>query len=226
MTDPVDAIADFALPARRLFPCDTPALTRASIEAFDDQASRLPASEKIAAARHIAKRASDHGLDVHDHDVGRLAGDELSPWFSVALGTRRAEVAHEPEALGELKTLAFVAGQVASCEDRELRGPLLDKLAEAVAAFDGKWDKMSYWQEIGIPDAADTVFAVDTAERGVVDVGSRPIRATDFAALDKVAASKALSPEAMASAENWQTFQTAPWDHQTALAAFIPGRGR
>lgn len=221
MSNIIDALNDFALPARRLFPCDTPVLTHASARAFDDEARRLPAAEKIAAARHIVKRAGEQKVPVHASLAARVAGTELSAMFKVALFTRKSECAWHPESLRELNELARL-GAMINKQAAAVRPVLLDKLAAQVEAFDAKWDKNSAWRENGVPDAVDTIFAKDASETGVVRIGDREVRASDWARFDKEAAAKALTAEVMKMAEDFASFQAADGMSRAAIAAFIP----
>lgn len=217
----LNALNDFALPARRLFPCDTPVLTNASAMAFDKEASKLPAREKIAAARHITKRANALGVPVHASLAARIAGNEISDMFKVALFSRKEVCAWHPKALTELDALARM-GDLITKQASETRPPLLDMLAEKIEAFDANWDKAGVWREYGVPDAVETVFAKAAAEVGVVRVGAREVRARDLTSFDKEAASKALSPDALKAAESMEAFVMASDDTRAAIVAFMP----
>lgn len=221
MPNIIDALKDFALPAQRLFPCDTPVLTNASARAFDDQARKLPAGEKIAAARHITKRAAEQGVNVHDTLAARVAGDQLSDMFKVALFTRKEVCAWHPQALRDLNKIARIA-ELINAQDAAVRPALLDKLAAEIEAFDAKWDNDRSWSHCGVPDAVDTVFAKQASEIGVVRVGAREVRAGDLARLDKTAAAQVLSADALKAAETMSSFALADDLTRAALVSFIP----
>lgn len=218
----IDTITDFAVPGRRLFPCDTPTLVRASADAFEVEGDKLPAQEKLAAARHITKRAGEHNVAVHDHRVAQIAGTDLSPLFKVALNTRKDVTAWHPDALRDLAIISEVARGIENIKEAGLRHQLLDKLTGMIEDFDKAWDKTGTWREMSVPDAVDTVFARDSQELNVVAVGARTIRAGDHARIDKTAASKTLTPAAMEAVESWSKFANADWDTQTAVLQFIP----
>ncbi len=221
MPNIIDALKDFALPGMRLFPCDTPTLTNASARAFDTEAKKLPAGEKIAAARHIAKRAGEQNVSVHDTLAARVAGSEISDMFKVALFTRKEVCAWHPEALRDLNEIARVAGYI-NKQAADMRAMLLDKLAAQIESFDKKWDKDMSWRECGVPDAVDTVFAKAASEVGVVRVGAREVRARDFVRFDKAAAALVLTPEVLAMANDFTAFVAGDDVSRAALVAFIP----
>lgn len=229
MTNVVDSIKDFALPERKLFPCDTPSLTSVSAEAFEKESHKLPAQEKIAAAIHINSAAVRHGVDISGtaaRRIGFYATDEklagVGDFFKVAMGSRREAVSWNGEPLREIKAIEKLAALVQKQSDH--RTELLKKLASAIEDFDRKWDLNGLnWRDT-IPDAADTVFAFgSTPEIALgVDAGTRIVTKNDFMRFNKEAATKKLSAEAMKSAENFDSFKTADYFTRTAIAEFIP----
>lgn len=223
MPNPVlAALTDFALPERRLFPCDSPTLTHASATAFDKEAKKLPAREKIAAARHIAKRAEEQGVPVHRTLASRISSNEISSMFKVALYARKEMCAWHPKALTELQQLADVGDMITKQAEKD-RPALLDLLADNIEQFDGTWDTNGNWCELGVPDAVETVFAREAPEANVVRVGGVEVRARDLANFDKQAAAKSLTEDTLKAAESIGAFAMASDEARAAILAFIPG---
>jgi hypothetical protein len=219
----VDSLKAFALPERRLFPCDYPSLTKASAEAFDREHGKLNVVEKLAAAREIYRHAKAQGIDVSDRSVTKIAGDRLSPFFRTFMGQRKEAVAWSADAMREIGVLSSVAAKIDTETSGQHRMVLLDKLAHEISRFDEKWDIENMWYERGLADPAWTVFArvLDRDDPIPSEKTASVISRDEFDRIDKAAAARSLTQDAMDAATSFEAFQSADPSAQQLLAMFV-----
>lgn len=219
----VDSLKSFALPGRRLFPCDYPSLTKASAEAFDREQEKLNVVEKLAAAREICRHAKKQGVDVADRSVAKIAGDRLSPFFRTFMDQRKEATAWHDDAVSEIGVLSSVAVRIDTETSGQNRMVLLDKLAHEISRFDEKWDIESLWYERGLADPAWTVFArvLDRDDPVPSEKTASVISREAFDRIDKAAAARSLTKDAMDAATSFEAFQNADPSAQQLLAMFV-----
>lgn len=231
MSSIVDNISEFALKEHRLFPCDNAMLTKASIEAFEVEGHRLPAKEKLAAARFMSKKASEQGLRGHGRSLALTLGSNagvVGDHFKSAMDKRAYALEGKKDYSKRIRDMCKVAKRIVSDFKPEDRLPLLDVCVEKLAALDVEATTdvgREFLSRLGCPDAADTVFRVDSVPdpdpEGVV-VGDRIVTKEAFAGLDKTAAEKSLSADGLKYVESYEAFSSAPEVAKGVIASFIP----
>lgn len=214
--------SDFALPEDKVLPCDTPDMLKLSSCAFDAGHERLSAAKKRAAAKHIAKRASEMGVDISGSVAARISGGSLNPEFEACLWSRRDLVYAKNRNEDALSVLSKIAANIESSPyGEDLKVLAREKLAGFIEQLDETYGINSKL----CPDAVETVFGAPPArveDRNGVMVGDRLVTPSDLAILKKSAARQHLSKEAMDAVDSFDIFAASDPLIQAAVVAFIP----
>jgi len=217
--DDILSAKNFALPAQRKLPCDTPAMLKLSAEVFNANHQRMSAAEKREAAKNIVKAAHELGVDLGDNIATMVCGDRLSSSFKQSLWSRRDVPGSEP-ILAEIEKIAEqIDGDPSSRRDGDLFS-----LMKFIEMFDYTFGVNKKAKTH--PDAVETVFMSEpfnTEKMAFVMVGERKITPADISLLRRRAnLGDTLSKEAMDAVKSFDTFAAADHDMKAAIVAHIP----
>jgi len=220
---PAVHVSNWALPEQEALPLDSAEYTRRSDVEFGKQAHKIPAVEKLAAARRIDKALTSHGLERRGLAT-KMASDRLSPFFRAFISMRKEATAHLYDV--DLDKLVKSADEIEKFAP-VLRVAGLDKVARALEAFDQHAGIVDH-----VPDAAysvygSTLFPDEPLVEDRVKVASFDIGANDLEGVNWDAMPDSLEEsviEGMRTAtDKLAVFRSLPMPHREIIAQSLRG---